>query len=126
MKRFTVSIALLAVVASLAIVFGAGVAGADPGNGSGASVTRVNPNTCYLFLNGGLVPFACTYQRVSNPSGNIQYNVKGIIDASTFSTDQAFHFDNANQSPLVCAFDAPNYAGGVISPSGNVNFACQN
>src|SRR5262245_32374424 len=115
---------LVAAVAACGVVFGAGLAGADPGNGNGASVSRVNPNTCQLVMNGNVVQFPCSYQRVENSSGNIQYNVKGTVDPGVFSTDKPIHLDNANQSPLVCAGDAVNFWNGVITPSGNINFSC--
>jgi hypothetical protein len=119
-------IMLAAAVAVCGVVFGVGLAAADPGNGSGASVTRVNPNTCQLVMGGNLVQFPCSYQRVETKSGNIQYNVKGTVDPSVFSTDKPIHIDNAGQSPLYCAVDAVNFWNGVITPSGNINFSCAN
>jgi len=119
-------IMLAAAVAVCGVVFGVGLAAADPGSGNGASVTRVNPNTCVLVMGGSLVSFPCSYQRVENNSGNIQYNVKGTVDPSVFSTDKPIRIDNASQPGLVCAPDAVNYWNGVITPSGNINLTCAN
>jgi choline dehydrogenase-like flavoprotein len=52
MHRFTLLVSVAGAIAACALVFGAGVAGADPGNGNGALV--VNDTGCAVFDGNGV------------------------------------------------------------------------
>lgn len=74
----------VAMIATGAVIFGTGLASADPGNGNGAVVQRDpygTPHTCFIVdTNGHFWTFDCTIQVVITPNGTVNEYVNGTIN----------------------------------------------
>jgi hypothetical protein len=92
MKRLTLGVAMLALVASIAVVFGSGVAAADPGNGNGALV--VNGTGCGIFDGDGnySVFTTDTHSVVNGNQTLVTCKAKGVAN----STGHAVTYDDQN------------------------------
>jgi hypothetical protein len=122
LRKFTLLVSVAAAIATCAVVFGAGVAGADPGNGNGASVYK--DFGCTLFDgNGGFVFVATGTHSVEITNGNAVTICKasGVPN----STGKAAHWDNSNTG------DFCFIAGGLttdwnetVSASGEATLRC--
>jgi hypothetical protein len=121
--------ALVAVVATIAIVFGVGAAGADPGNGNGAVVQHnaYGPITCSVTdgLGGFWLIDNCTANIVTTPDGTVNESLKGTVDPLTPPPSSAFTGSTATTGqgcdPTSGALDIVNE---VITPSGHFSAKC--
>jgi hypothetical protein len=131
LRRFTVLMSAAAAIAACAVVFGAGVAGADPGNGNGASVQRDpygTPHTCFVVdTNSNSWTFDCTIHIVISPSGRVNETLIGSITGGSALPKKAIHDVTTAETGLLCDFtDAgtTEIVQGTVTPSGQVSLGC--
>lgn len=132
LRRFTVVMSAAAAIAACAVVFGTGVAAADPGNGNGAVVQRDPygaPHTCILFdTHGSFWTFDCTIQVVTAPDGTVNEFLKGPITGGSAAPSTAIHDVTTADTGLLCDFTAggtTSIVKGTVTPSGQVNLTCR-
>jgi hypothetical protein len=132
MRKLTPLVATAAAIAACAVLFGAGVAGADPGNGNGAVVQRDPygvPHTCILFdTNGHFWTFDCTIQVVITPKGTVNEFLKGPINGGDSPPASAIHDVTTAETGLLCDFTdggTTSIVKGTVSPSGQINLTCR-
>jgi len=120
-----------AAIAACAVVFGAGVAGADPGNGNGASVQRDpygTPHTCQVFdSSGNQWLFDCTIHVVISPNGKVNETVIGTVTGGSALPSKAIHDVTTADTGLLCDFTDAGTTSivlGTVTPSGQVSLGC--
>jgi hypothetical protein len=96
MKKFALMGVFVAVVAAISVVFSAGVASADPGNGNGAIVQHnaYGSGSCFV-LGSGTTPGPwiiddCVVNIVTTPSGVVNETLRGTVDPLTPPPSSAF------------------------------------
>ncbi len=124
--------ALLAMLAGLAVAFGATVAAADPGSGNGAAVQRDpygTPFDCHVLdTSGDNWVFDCTIQRVIEPDGTVNEHINGPITSGPSLPNTAIHDVTTADTGEICdVVDSTITAivKGTVTPSGQVDLTCR-
>jgi hypothetical protein len=130
LRRFTVLVSAAAAIAACAVVFGTGVAAADPGNGAVVQRDPYGaPHTCQLIdTQGNYWTFDCTIQVVIAPDGTVNEFLKGPITGGSDAPSTAIHDVTTADTGLLCDFTdggTTSIVKGTVTPSGQVNLTCR-
>lgn len=130
MRNVVVMASLVAAIATCALVVGAGVAGADPGNGAivnrGSGVCQIGDSS------GNYWNFDCTIHSVITPQGQVNEYVSGPVD-DVFGLNSALptsadHDVTTDTGGFLCDFVNGGYTTitqGVVTPGGQVKLTCR-
>ncbi len=129
MRKLALFASVVAVIATCGVLFGTSVAGADPGNGNGASVVRdpygnIYCNTFDTSFNFWTGP--CEIHIVTTPHGTVNETLKFTVDPAFSSAlpDKAVQTGTALTGQLCDTTSGAIYYQGTVSPSGQVSLKC--
>jgi hypothetical protein len=129
MRKLALFASVVAVIATCGVLFGTSVAGADPGNGNGASVVRDPYGNIYcntIDTSGNVWTGPCDIQIVTTPNGTVNETLKFAVDPlfSSPLPGQAVKVGTALTGQVCDTGSGAIYYKGTVTPSGNVSLKC--